>query len=184
MLGRARQQDSDAWRKLVQLYSPLVFHWCRQSGFDSHTSADLLQETFLAVHKALDRFEREQAGSFRGWLWTIARNKMRDAARKSPPVASGGSSAQAQWQDLAEPEPDEQSVSGERKHSLMHRAFDLIRVDFNDATWAAFQGVMIEGKPAREVAAELGLSTGAVYQARARVLSRLREELGDAVEFA
>ena len=182
MLSRAREQDPEAWRRLVQLYSPLVFHWCRQSGFDSHTAADLMQDTFTAVHRALDRFQRGQPGAFRAWLWTITRNKIRDHARKDRPDAAGGSSAHERWQELPEPEPGDESVSGERQHSLLNRALELIRGDFTATSWAAFEGVVIEQKPAREVAATLGVSTGAVYQARARVLHRLQEELGDVFE--
>lgn len=143
-----------------------------------------MQETFQAVYRSLDRFEREKPGAFRGWLWTIARNKMRDAARQNVPDAEGGSTANQRWQDLPEPEPDDQSISGERKSSILFRAIDLVKDDFTESTWKAFCGVMIEQKTVREVADALGMSTGAVYQARARVLHRLHEELGDVVSLA
>ena len=39
----------------------------------------------------------------------------------------------------------------------------------------------VEGKPAADVAAELGMSLGAVYIAKSRVLGRLREEFGELV---
>ncbi|CAN5545346.1 hypothetical protein BH11PLA2_BH11PLA2_25280 [soil metagenome] len=152
---------------------------------DSHTGADLMQEVFLAVHRSLDRFERVKPGAFRGWLWTITRNKIRDHARQAVPNAEGGSAAADRWNSLpdAEPEPNENSVTGEHQQSLLLRALDIIHGDFNAQTWAAFEAVILRQRPAAEVAAELGLSTGAVYQARARVLHRLREELGDVVAF-
>lgn len=186
LLDRARGRDEQAWERLVRLYSPLVFHWCRQSGLDSHDAADLMQEVFHSVSRHLDRFERGQAGAFRSWLWTITRNKIRDRGRKLVPTAEGGSTAAERWQNLpdAEPEPGDDSVSGEQRGSLLHRALELIRGDFTAKSWSAFEGVILKQKPAAEVAAELGLTTGAVYQARARVLLRLREELGDEVETA
>lgn len=186
MLSRARGHDPDAWRNLVHLYSPLAFHWCRQSGLDSHDAADVMQEVFQAVHAALDRFVPQQPGAFRGWLWTITRNKLNDFFRKrqNEPEATGGSSAYARWQQVSdmEPEPDDASISGERKHSLLHRALELIRGDFQDTSWQAFCGVVLANRPASEVAAELKISIGAVYQARARVLKRLRDEMGELVE--
>lgn len=180
LLSRARLQDDDAWRRLVELYSPLVFHWCRQSGFDSHSAADILQETFQSVYKSLGTFDRVREGSFRSWLWTIVRNKLRDAARKADPTGEGGSSAQQRWQELAEPSDGSSTV---HDHGFLHRALETVRGDFQEKSWQAFLAVVIEQRPAREVAAELGLSLGAVYQARARVLRRLNEELGDLEEW-
>lgn len=186
LLSLARGHDPDAWKNLVHLYSPLAFHWCRQSGLASHDAADVMQEVFQAVHLALERFGAQQSGAFRGWLWTITRNKLNDFYRKQQhePAAAGGSSAYGRWQQVedAEPMPSEASVSGERKHSLLQRALELIRKDFQETSWNAFCGVVVANRPAAEVAAELSISVGAVYQARARVLKRLRDEMGDLVD--
>ncbi|MFO0937184.1 MAG: sigma-70 family RNA polymerase sigma factor [Gemmataceae bacterium] len=189
LLDRARNHDSVAWSRIVNLYSPLVFHWCRQSGFDSHDAADLMQEVFHAVSRSLVQFDRVKAGAFRAWLWTITRNKIRDLARKSIPVAEGGSHALTRMREIpdAEPLPDDNSLSGERKASLLIRALELVRNDFQPVTWKAFEAVIIQQRPAAEVAKSLNISLGAVYQARARVLRRLRDELGefdDLVDFS
>ena len=92
LLRRVREQDPDAWRALVDLYGPLVFYWGRRSGLSPADAADVLQDVFAAVHGAIARFERDcQTGTFRGWLWTIARNKIRDHFRKraDDPHAAG-----------------------------------------------------------------------------------------------
>jgi RNA polymerase sigma-70 factor (ECF subfamily) len=70
--------------------------------------------------------------------------------------------------------PDEE---GERL--LFARAFELLRGEFEERTWAAFWRTAVEGQAARDVAADLGMSPGAVRVAKCRVLHRLREELGD-----
>jgi DNA-directed RNA polymerase specialized sigma24 family protein len=44
--------------------------------------------------------------------------------------------------------------------------------------WAAFTGFAFDGRPAAEVAYALNTTANAVYQARYRVLRRLRDELG------
>ena len=49
--------------------------------------------------------------------------------------------------------------------------------DFQPATWKAFWGQVVESRSAADVAAELGLTVGAAYAARFRVLDRLREEM-------
>jgi RNA polymerase sigma-70 factor (ECF subfamily) len=54
--------------------------------------------------------------------------------------------------------------------------------DFQPATWKAFWEQAVEGRPAAEVAAELGLTIGAVYASKFRVLDRLRRELADMLD--
>jgi RNA polymerase sigma-70 factor (ECF subfamily) len=65
----------------------------------------------------------------------------------------------------------------EYRRRLVARGLELVRPDFSDATWAAFTGVVVEGRPVAEVAAGLGVSANVVYLARHRVLARLRREL-------
>jgi RNA polymerase sigma-70 factor (ECF subfamily) len=58
----------------------------------------------------------------------------------------------------------------------------LIRADFEEHTWQAFWAVAVDGRPGTDVAAELGMTPGAVYVAKSRVLRRLREDLGELLE--
>src|SRR5262245_59702180 len=97
LLVRLRGQDADAWRRLTTLYGPVVYDWCRAAGLQAEDAADVGQEVFQAVARGLADFRRQRPGdSFRGWLWTIAHNKMRDFWRRQAarPQAAGGSSAQ------------------------------------------------------------------------------------------
>src|SRR5262249_50716351 len=96
LLERARNRDTVAWQKLVQLYSPLVFSWARRAELGDADAADLVQEVWQAVAGALERFRRDsEGGTFRGWLWTITRNKLNDhfRARRDKPEAAGGTEA-------------------------------------------------------------------------------------------
>lgn len=183
LLSRARSSDAAAWEKLVQLYSPLVYHWCRQLGVRSHDAADIMQDVFQSVFLSLKDFDRAKTGAFRAWLWTITRNKIRNRLRRAPPDAEGGSHAQERWKNLPvpeqEPETCDSSTTGETRYSLLYRALGLIRGDFKETTWKAFERMVVDQQPASEVAKELGISTDAAYKARDRVLRRLNEELGD-----
>lgn len=181
LLSRARGSDVLAWEQLVKLYSPLVYFWCRQSGIASHDAADIMQEVFQSVFRSLKDFDRAKNGAFRAWLWTITRNKIRNTFRRVALVGEGGSQAQERWMNLPEQEPElsDSSNLAETKQSLLHRALEIVRVDFKATTWQAFELMVINQRPASEVAKDLGLSIGAVYKARDRVLRRLNEELGD-----
>jgi RNA polymerase sigma-70 factor (ECF subfamily) len=65
---------------------------------------------------------------------------------------------------------------------LLQRLLHLLEPDFEATTWRAFRGVVLEGKPADAVAADLGLSRNAVYVAKSRVLTRLRHEAAGLVD--
>lgn len=177
--------DAEGWRRLVHLYSPLVFFWARRAGLSDVDAADVVQEVWQSVAGAIARFRRdEQSGTFRGWLWTITRNKLHDhfRARDCRPEAAGGTNAREHLENIAEAEPVDET--GYEEQSLLHRTLALIRGEFEERTWNAFWRMTVESRSAAEVGEELGLAANAVHQAKFRVLRRLREEMAGLVEIA
>ena len=74
LLSAIRHRDPVAWEQLVQIFSPLIYDWCRQQSLQKADSADLTQIVFQAVMSGLDSFRRDRpTDGFRGWLWTIYR---------------------------------------------------------------------------------------------------------------
>ena len=186
LLAQVRAEEPQAWERLVQLYAPLVLRWCRASGLQDHDSADVFQDVFQAVVAHVGTFRKEHAGdTYRGWLRRITQNKLRDHFRKRgrEPLGVGGSSAQdrlAQCPDLMSDGDDSATDLGER--ALFARALELIRAEFEERTWSAFWRTAVEDRAADDVASELAMTPGAVRVAKSRVLHRLREALGDAVD--
>ena len=78
-------------------------------------------------------------------------------------------------QNPAPREREDEQWSRDYERRIVEWAVDRIRGHFRDVTWQAFRRTAIDGQPARQVAAELGLSVGAVYLAKARVLKRLQQ---------
>ena len=179
LLDRVRANEDAAWRRFVRLYSPLVYAWAKRCGLKNQDAADVLQDVFHAVARGLGQFRHDvAAGSFRGWLWTITRNKVRDhfRARGTEPV--GGTDMQNRLQEVPEAEPESWSEGEDcGRAGLIRRATQLVRDDFEPHTWQAFWRLAVENHPARDIATDLGMTADAVYQAKARVLRRLREEL-------
>jgi RNA polymerase sigma-70 factor, ECF subfamily len=176
LLDLVRAADAQAWRRLIHLYSPLVFSWCRRTGLADEDAADVMQEVWRAVLRGIDGFDLgADRASFRGWLYTVTRNKARDFFRAAPPRAEGGSTAQHRLTEL--PEREEPPAEADETAELVRRALALIRGDFEERTFRAFWRTTVDEIPAGKVATELGLTVDAVYQARSRVLRRLREEL-------
>lgn len=176
LLPRVQARDPEAWERIVRLYSPLVFHWCRRAGLSAEDAADVLQNVFLAVAKGIGDFHRDANGSFRAWLRAICRFKVADHYRTAytEPGAVGGSTA---YRDLLQQadSPNDDSESEDRNR-LLRTALELVRGDFSGPTWEAFWQYVVQNRPAAEVASALGLSLDSVYQSKARVLRRLRDE--------
>jgi RNA polymerase sigma-70 factor (ECF subfamily) len=185
LLANAQHDDPAAWERLVRLYAPLVASWCRRQGVAEQDVVDVLQEVFAAVAGHLEHFQkRGPADTFRGWLATIARNKVRDhfRRRRSEPAAAGGTEATFRFQQIAAlqaaadgPGFLDAPVFGR----VLGQALDTIRGEFQEQTWMAFWSVVIEGRATPDVAADLGMQPGTVRVAKSRVLRRLRHELGD-----
>src|SRR6186713_479543 len=93
LLARANLNEAEGWRNIVELYSPLVFFWCRKAGLSREDAADILQNVWQSVASHLNKFVRQRDGAFRGWLWTITRNKLNDHFRRQgdEPRGVGGS---------------------------------------------------------------------------------------------
>jgi RNA polymerase sigma-70 factor, ECF subfamily len=184
LLDGIKVHDAAAWDRLVGLYAPLVYRWCRRWDLPEQEIADVFQDVFQAVSTHISSFHKENPGdTFRGWLRTIAHNKARDHFRKMgrEPGGAGGTDAQIRLSMVPSvPEPDDDDSGREQAdHGLFSRALDLIRGEFEERTWRAFWLTAVEDRAPIEVARELRMSPGAVRVAKSRVLRRLREELGE-----
>jgi RNA polymerase sigma-70 factor (ECF subfamily) len=168
------------------LYGQTVYVWCRGAGVSEADAADVSQEVFAAVARHIADFRRERPGdSFRGWLWTITRNKVRDHWRRQADrvKAAGGTTAQQVMNQVPEDGlPDTEARAEGEASDLYRRALELIRSEFEERTWRAFLMVTMEGRLPADAASVLGTTPGAVYIAKSRVLKRLRDEFGDLIE--
>jgi len=172
--------DPAAWRRLTTVYGPLVYGWARRAGLRGEDAADITQDVFRAVAVSASHLQHGRPGdTFRGWLWIITRNKLRDFWRShvDRPTAAGGSDAQALLLLIPEDDPSTSSGSSAVPDGLFRRAVEAVRAEFEERSWQAFWRVTVDGLPAADVANALGITANAVYVARSRILRRLRETL-------
>ena len=172
-----RTPDDGAWRRLVHLYTPLLFSWARRAGESEHDAADLVQDVFTILVTSLSQFQQQPGGSFRGWLRIITLNKLRERKRRL------ALARQVPFTD--EPALPDDALAFwevEYRQALTQRALQLMQTDFAPNTWKACWEHVAKGRPAADVGRELGISENAVYIARCRVLRRLRQELQGLLE--
>ena len=186
LLERVKANRPEAWNRLVSLYGPVVYQWCRQYGVARDDAPDLVQEVFAAVALHIGRFHRDRPGdSFAAWLRTVTHNKVRNhlSRRRGRPAAQGGSDAQQRFLQLPDaPEPSAASRSGQLNSPVVPIGLEQVRLEFENRTWDAFYRTVVDGQSPAQVAAELGMTIQAVYKAKSRVLRRLRQELDGLTE--
>ncbi len=171
--------DRAAWEEFVALYEPLVYRLARAKGLQDADARDLCQEVFRAVASAIERWDPDPAkGRFRAWLFRIARNLVVNFLTAQGRHARG--SGRTSIHELLEAAPvRDPEAHAEFAREFRRRAFrwaaDRVKPEFSESTWLAFWRTGVENRPVATVAGELGLSEGAVYVARSRVLARLRD---------
>jgi RNA polymerase sigma-70 factor, ECF subfamily len=181
LLERVRQRtDHASWDRFVGLYTPFLYHCGLRLGLSEADAADAVQDVFLILLDKLPTFQYEPGKSFRAWLRTVTVNKCRERFRRRREVAAGGSE---QGLDLVPgPTALDDFFDAEHNQHIVAQALKLMQSEFESTTWQACWQTTVEDRPAADVAAELGITTNAVYVARSRVLRHLREELRDLLD--
>jgi RNA polymerase sigma-70 factor (ECF subfamily) len=175
LLERLRGRvEAEAWDRFVHLYTPLLFHWARQTGLQESDAADLVQDVFVVLLRKLPEFTYDRHKSFRAWLRTVTLNKWREWQRRPSLVVAAGGEALEEV-----PAPDVMSVfeEAEYRRHVIGQALEILRPEFPQRTWQAFWRYAVLGEDAAAVAEGLGLSPGSVYAAKSRVLAGLRREV-------
>jgi RNA polymerase sigma-70 factor, ECF subfamily len=180
------RSDSVAWQRLVDLYSPLIKAWLHHHGVSASDAEDLTQDVLGVVVREVSRFHHNgRAGAFRTWLRTITINCLRQSlrSRRLRPEAVSPPDLGALLDQLEDPASD-LSRRWDREHDrhVLDRLLELIEPEFEATTRRAFRRQVIDGVPARAVAAELQMTVNAVLIAKSRVLSRLRREADGLVD--
>jgi RNA polymerase sigma-70 factor (ECF subfamily) len=181
LLERVRRPGEQlAWGRFVEMYTPLLFYWARRIGLQESDAADLVQEVFAVLVAKLPEFVYDRQKGFRSWLRTILHNKWRDRQRRKaaePAIEAAGALA-----NQASPAETDTFWEIEYRQHLVGRALELMQSEFQPTTWRACWEVVVSGRSAAEVAAELGITVDSVYSAKSRVLRRLRNELEGLLE--
>ena len=182
LLVRIRDRhDKDAWRQFVQVYAALIYGFARKRGLQDADAADLMQDVLRTVAGAAGRLDYDPArGSFRGWLYTVTRNKLYNFLASSQRRVRGSGDSDEQKRLNEQPSPDGEPTDlwdQEYERRMFGWAVEQVRGEFQEATWQAFWKTAVEGQAAKDAGTALGLSVGAVYVAKSRVLARLKEQI-------
>lgn len=189
LLLRLGSESQDAWPEFLSIYEGALYGFCRARGLQDADARDVLQDVLTAVLKKLPDWDPESSqGSFRGWLFCVARNIVVDEVkRKAKKVTASGDTQVGRM--LAEvpgqTDPQDQSFEAEYRRSLLDWAFNRVKGEVRENTWLSFRMTAVDGQKAEQVAEALGISIGTVYTAKCRVVARIRAviaEIGEELE--
>ena len=177
LIELAKRNDL-AWAEFLEVYEKAILSYCRRRGLQEADARDAAQEVYAAIQNRVATWDPDEAkGSFRAWLFRVARNITVDMIVERKRTAVG----QLEWDEsvlagIAQ-DPTAPSTEFDRqwKKALFEWAAQLVRSEVRQATWDAFRMTAIENQQAMAVAADLGIPIGSVYTAKCRVMARIRE---------
>ncbi len=181
LLARLRSDpDAEAWTEFTGRYHDLIRGFALRRGLQSADAEDVMQDVFVALTQGMRNFEYDPAkGRFRGFLKTITVRAIgkRQRGRKAPIAQSA-----AELVIDAAPADDEADWDAEWRQYHLRAAMQRVRMEFRATDLRAFELLTREQREPRSVAAEVGISVDSVYQAKSRILKRLRELVAEQVE--
>lgn len=180
MIARLRDpEDRRTWEEFVAMYSPAIYRFARRQGLQDADADEITQRVLCSVAAAIEGWEPDPArGRFRAWLAQVTRNAVINLVTRDHRQQGTGRSSIVDRLEAT----DDSSIENQWKHEQRVQRFRVaaehVRPTCTEAVWNAFWRTTVDDQPIAEVATQLGMSVGAVYAARSRVLKRLRDAAG------
>jgi RNA polymerase sigma-70 factor (ECF subfamily) len=168
-ITRAKQNPT-AFGPLYERYVDAVYTYCARRVDDPEHAADLTAQIFTRALAALPRY-REDGGSFRSWLFSIAHNTVIDSYRTRREHAS--IEAGDLGRTLAHPAPGPEGIALQRD---LRDAFRAAMAELTDAQREVV-AMRLAGLTGPEIASAARMSLAAVKSTQFRAYTRLRDLL-------
>jgi RNA polymerase sigma-70 factor (ECF subfamily) len=196
IVAALKRGDESVFADLVDAYSPGLMRMAQMFVRDRAVAEEVVQETWLAVLRGIDRFEGRS--SLKTWIFRILMNTAKTrgqrearsipfsaAVRDDEPAVDpdrflgpdhrwpgGWMMGPSEWQT-----PEEELIQGETRDAILH-AIDQLP----DAQRVVITMRDVEGFPPEEVSEALGISDGnqrvLLHRARSKVRGAIEEHLG------
>ena len=177
-LERLRDRsDTRSWERFHQCYGELLFSYARRLGASYETAEDVVQEVEMYVFKAIGGFHhRAHKGCFRAYLRTAVVHAL---GRRAGKQARQEAVLDPRTLDALAKKDPLHDEAWQREQYLHHlrSAMRSIATEFEPSTLEAFRLHVLANRSVTGTAECLGVSTDSVYQAKSRILKRLRERV-------
>jgi RNA polymerase sigma-70 factor (ECF subfamily) len=176
LAGLRQSENRGAWGEFDRRYRPILIAFIRRMGLNENDAADVAQDTlacFVQDYRR-NRYDREQ-GRLRSWLIGIARCRLADLRRAT------GRRRELRGESAIEGLSDQCDADliweTEQRRFMFQQAIGELRetTRFNVRTIEAFEGIVLRGEAVDSVAQRTGLTAQEIYNAKNRVVEKLRE---------
>jgi len=178
VLERLRDDEAGTWALFVHRFRQPVVMFARDLGLPLDEAEDAAQETlkeFVTAYRQ-GKYDRNR-GRLRSWLFGIAHrvvlNRRRLLARDRKRQPAGQRTAF--WDALPAEELAYKSWDEHWQRAVFTQCMQQVQTELDPKTVRAFELFAMNGRPASDVAADLGMSRNAVFLAKHRVLKRIRQ---------
>jgi RNA polymerase sigma-70 factor (ECF subfamily) len=174
----AASEDGRAWASLLTRFRGPILHLAQQMGLVPQDAEDVVQETLTAFVAGFRNGEYDRSkGRLSSWLLGIASHQIVAARRKlairNAHLKTGKGTSFWNVQPAATPETELWAKEWER--AILREYLAQVRAKVTPTTFKAFEMIVWAQRSPAEAAAELGISIKTVYNAKHRVLTRIRE---------
>jgi RNA polymerase sigma-70 factor (ECF subfamily) len=180
LLGRLRRAPTDqaAWAEFVERYGPKIYGWCRQWKLQEADARDATQDVLARLAEKMCTFAYDPAGSFRGWLRTLAYHACVDLLQnRKRGTGSGDSRILELLESVAAREDLVKHLDEVFDRELLEEAMARVRLRVQAHTWEAFRLLTVEGCSGAEAATALGMKVATALVAKSKVQKLVRAEL-------
>ena len=178
LVGLRDRDNAVAWSQFFERYQPMLVCFAKRLGLNESDAQDAAQETLMAFVSSYREggYDRER-GRLRTWLFGIASHKVRDMQRKRnrEMVITDNADSTAFLNKIPDDEHLSRVWEAEWQQAIVRHCLTEVRKQVKPRTMEAFELFALQGLPAEQVAARLGMTENAVWIAKNRVLTRLRE---------
>ena len=178
ILSQLQDDEPRTWDAFIARFRRPIVSFARAQGLPEEEAEDAAQETLSAFLRAYreGRYDRG-GGRLHSWLFGIAHrvvlNRRRTLARERQrqPIAA----RTAFWDAVPAEEAVRRSWDDSWHQAIFDQCLQQVRAELQPKTVLAFEAYALNGRPASDVARELEMSRNAVFLAKHRVLTRIRE---------
>lgn len=175
--------DRDAWNEFWALYQSYLLGVLREQGLQQVDADDVSQEIYLKLRGAMQNFQLDHAkGRFHSWLWrfafTTAVDWYRRRSKERKFIEKYGQQVGNNLLDCSRSQPDSGSQQQHRR-MILEYVSSKVRERVKPKTWQCFIQRVQMKRPAKDVAAELGITTNEVHVNASRVLKQLRQKCAE-----
>lgn len=172
--------DHEGWQRFFDTYGGVIHALALKAGLSAGEADEALQETLVSVAGEMPEFRYDPArGSFKGWLFQIARRRVADQFRRRVRQQRHQEDAGLALDQVPDPAADPLSRVWEEewRQNRLQLAVERVKQNVSPGQWQMFDLTVLQQWPTERVCALLGVNRAQLYMAKLRVGRLLKAQL-------